>query len=108
MELTADGRRHVRDLPHPEALAAVGMVSIYEYVEQAIKVGREFFRDRQYVVRDGEIVIVDEFTGRLSEGRKWRAGIEKVLEPVWFRWPTPLPFSGSSQLQFSLFLIFCF
>ena len=80
VELTADGRRHVRDLPHPEALAAVGMVSIYEYVEQAIKVGREFFRDRQYVVRDGEIVIVDEFTGRLSEGRKWRAGIHQAVE----------------------------
>ena len=70
----------MRDLSHPEALDAVGMVSIYEYVEQAIKVGREFFCDRQYVVRDGEIVIVDEFTGRLSEGRKWRAGIHQAVE----------------------------
>ena len=56
------------------------MVSIYEYIEQAIKVSREFFLDRQYVVRDGEIVIVDEFTGRLSEGRKWRAGIHQAVE----------------------------
>ena len=80
VELSAEGRRHVRDLSHPEALDAVGMVSIYEYVEQAIKVGREFFCDRQYVVRDGEIVIVDEFTGRLSEGRKWRAGIHQAVE----------------------------
>ena len=38
------------------------------------------FRDRQYVVRDGEIVIVDEFTGRLGEGRKWRAGIHQAVE----------------------------
>jgi len=80
VELMTDGRRRVRDLPHPEALDTVGMVSIYEYVEQAIKVGREFFYDRQYVVRDGEIVIVDEFTGRLSEGRKWRAGIHQAVE----------------------------
>ena len=80
VELVTDGRRRVRDLPHPEALSTVGMVSIYEYVEQAIKVDREFFRDRQYVIRDGEIVIVDEFTGRLSEGRKWRAGIHQAVE----------------------------
>ena len=38
------------------------------------------FRDRQYVVRDGEVVIVDEFTGRLGEGRKWRAGIHQAVE----------------------------
>jgi preprotein translocase subunit SecA len=80
VELTLEGRRLVRDLPHPEALNDVGMVSIYEYVERAIKVSREFFLDRQYVVRDGEIVIVDEFTGRLSEGRKWRAGIHQAVE----------------------------
>jgi preprotein translocase subunit SecA len=38
------------------------------------------FLNRQYVVRDGEIVIVDEFTGRLAEGRKWRAGIHQAVE----------------------------
>ena len=54
--------------------------TIYEYIERAIKVDREFFLDRQYVVRDGEIVIVDEFTGRLAEGRKWRAGIHQAVE----------------------------
>ncbi|HUS39572.1 MAG TPA: preprotein translocase subunit SecA, partial [Pirellulales bacterium] len=80
VELTASGRRLVRSLEHHASLDRVGMVSIYEYVEQAIKVGREFFRDRQYVVRDGEIVIVDEFTGRLSEGRKWRAGVHQAVE----------------------------
>ena len=49
-------------------------------VERAIKVDREMILDRQYVVRDGEIVIVDEFTGRLGEGRKWRAGIHQAVE----------------------------
>ncbi len=58
----------------------VGMFTIYEFIERAIKVEREFFFDRQYVVRDGEIVIVDEFTGRLAEGRKWRAGIHQAIE----------------------------
>ena len=56
------------------------MFTIYEYIERAIKVEREFFRDRQYVVRDGEVVIVDEFTGRVAEGRKWRDGLHQAVE----------------------------
>src|SRR5262249_17948040 len=63
IELTAEGRRLVRMLPKPDSMHAVGMFSIYEYIERAVKVEREFFRDRQYVVRNGEVVIVDEFTG---------------------------------------------
>ena len=58
----------------------VGMVNIYQYIERAIMVDREYHLDRQYVVRDGEIVIVDEFTGRLAEGRKWRDGIHQAVE----------------------------
>ena len=38
------------------------------------------FLDRQYVVRDGESVIVEEFKGRLAEGRKWRAGMHQAVE----------------------------
>jgi preprotein translocase subunit SecA len=49
-------------------------------VRQAL-VAREFFhRDRQYVVQDGEIVIVDEFTGRLALKRKWRHGLHQAIE----------------------------
>jgi preprotein translocase subunit SecA len=80
VELTAEGRRLVRNLPKPDEMHAVGMFSIYEYIERAVKVEREFFRDRQYVVRDGEVVIVDEFTGRAAEGRKWRAGLHQAVE----------------------------
>jgi len=80
VELTREGRQKVRQLPKPPALDTVGMFNIYQYVERAIKVEREFIRDRQYVVRDGEVVIVDEFTGRLSEGRKWRDGIHQAVE----------------------------
>ncbi len=80
VELTPEGRRLVRNLPKPDEMHAVGMFSIYEYIERAIKVDREFIRDRQYVVRDGEVVIVDEFTGRAAEGRKWRAGLHQAVE----------------------------
>ena len=80
VELLLEGRRLTREIPKPDAMSRVPLSTIYEYVEQSIKVSREMFRDRQYVVRDGEIVIVDEFTGRLSEGRKWRAGIHQAVE----------------------------
>ncbi|MHB8863170.1 MAG: preprotein translocase subunit SecA [Pirellulaceae bacterium] len=80
VELTAEGRQKMRALPAPELLRGVGLIDLYEYTERAIKVYRDFHLDRQYVVRDDEIVIVDEFTGRLAEGRKWRDGIHQAIE----------------------------
>ena len=80
VELTRPGRQKVRMLEKPEALDTIGMFHIYEFVERAIKVDKEFSLDQQYVVVDGEIVIVDEFTGRLAEGRKWRDGIHQAVE----------------------------
>lgn len=80
VELTSKGRQHVRALPRPEEIRTVALVDLYEYIERAIRVLRDYHLDRQYVVRDGEIVIVDEFTGRLAEGRKWRDGIHQAVE----------------------------
>ncbi len=80
VDLTREGRLKARNLSKPAAMDDVGMVNIYRYVERAILVDREYHIDRQYVVRDGEVVIVDEFTGRMSEGRKWRDGIHQAVE----------------------------
>ena len=80
VELNADGRQQVRTLPKPELLARTPLLDIYEQVEQAIFVDENYLLGRQYVVRDEEIVIVDEFTGRLAEGRKWRAGLHQAIE----------------------------
>jgi preprotein translocase subunit SecA len=80
VELTLAGRRRVRETPKPAAMDRMPLSTIYEHIERSIKVAREMILDRQYVVRDGEIVIVDEFTGRLGEGRKWRAGIHQAVE----------------------------
>lgn len=80
VELNFRGRQLVRSAVKPEAVMEVGLVDLYEYVERAIKVGREFFLDQQFVIRDGEIVIVDESTGRIAEGRKWRDGIHQAVE----------------------------
>lgn len=80
VELNSKGRQFVRSLPRNEDIRLAALVDMYEYIERAIKVHRDFQLDRQYVVRDGEIVIVDEFTGRLAEGRKWRDGIHQAIE----------------------------
>ena len=78
--LNTEGRRLARSLPHNELVKQVPAVDIYDQVEQAIFVEQHYIRGRQYVIRDGEVVIVDEFTGRLAEGRKWRAGLHQAIE----------------------------
>lgn len=80
IELTGRGRSLVRSLPRNDDMRLVSLVDLYEFIERGIKVHRDFHLDRQYIVRDGEIVIVDEFTGRLAEGRKWRDGIHQGIE----------------------------
>ncbi|MCA9200217.1 MAG: preprotein translocase subunit SecA [Planctomycetales bacterium] len=81
VELTAAGRQLVRALPQPDEMDGVGLIDAYEFIERSIKVSRDFLRDTHYVVSDDkEIVIVDEFTGRLAEGRKWRDGIHQAIE----------------------------
>ncbi|MDR0327316.1 MAG: translocase [Planctomycetaceae bacterium] len=79
-DLTREGRKKVRAIPKPPALDQTGLPDVYEFVQRAIQVSRNYHRDEHYVVRNGEIVIVDEFTGRLGEGRKWRDGIHQSVE----------------------------
>ena len=50
------------------------------YMEAALKAHIIFQRDRDYVVNDGQIIIVDEFTGRLMEGRRWSDGLHQAVE----------------------------
>jgi preprotein translocase subunit SecA len=81
VELTMRGRQHVRALDQPDEMDGVGLIDAYEFIERGIKVRRDFLLNQHYVVSDkGEIVIVDEFTGRLAEGRKWRDGIHQAIE----------------------------
>ena len=80
VKISPEGRRLVRKLPHPPLLAEVSMLDLYESIERAIRVNQYYVRDRHYVVRDGEVVIVDEFTGRLAEGRRWRDGMHQAIE----------------------------
>ena len=66
----------------------LGIQNIYEekgfryvrYLEQALRAQALFQRDRDYVVKDGQVVIVDEFTGRLMPGRRWSEGLHQSVE----------------------------
>ncbi|MGI8786300.1 MAG: preprotein translocase subunit SecA [Pyrinomonadaceae bacterium] len=49
-------------------------------VEQALKAHTLYRRDHQYVVQDGEVIIVDDFTGRLMQGRRWSDGLHQAIE----------------------------
>ena len=80
VDLTPDGTARVRELAKPQILDGVGLPEMYDFVERAIQVARDYQRNRDYVVRDGEIVIVDESTGRISEGRRWSRGIHQAIE----------------------------
>ncbi len=75
VDLTPEGTALVRTISKPRELAGIGLLEMYDFVERAIQVARDYQRDKDYVVRDGEIVIVDESTGRISEGRRWSRGI---------------------------------
>src|SRR5688500_4797627 len=50
------------------------------YMEAALKAQIISHRDRDYVVKDGEVIIVDDFTGRLMEGRRWSDGLHQAVE----------------------------
>jgi preprotein translocase subunit SecA len=54
--------------------------SLARHLEQALKAQVLYQRDRDYVVKDGEVVIVDEFTGRLMPGRRWSEGLHQAVE----------------------------
>ncbi|MFE8600828.1 preprotein translocase subunit SecA [Archangium violaceum] len=57
-----------------------GEIETLHHVEQALRAHTLYKRDRDYVVRDGEVMIVDEFTGRLMAGRRWSDGLHQAVE----------------------------
>src|SRR5574337_466365 len=86
VNLTETGNEHAEEL-----LAALGVMkegSLYEaanativhHVNQALRAHKLFQRDKDYIVRNGEVVIVDEFTGRMMPGRRYSEGLHQALE----------------------------
>jgi preprotein translocase subunit SecA len=63
-----------------ESLYDVENVAIVHHVNNALKAHKLFQRDKDYIVRNGEIVIIDEFTGRMMPGRRYSEGLHQALE----------------------------
>lgn len=67
-------------LPEGESLYAAGNIALMHHVNAALRAHKLFHRDVDYIVKDGEIVIVDEHTGRTMEGRRWSEGLHQAVE----------------------------
>ncbi|EQB34445.1 preprotein translocase subunit SecA [Sulfurimonas hongkongensis] len=78
--ITEEGITKAEELFGVENLYSVENSSLPHALDQALKANYLFEKDVDYVVNDGEVVIVDEFTGRLSEGRRFSEGLHQALE----------------------------
>ncbi|WP_315769330.1 MULTISPECIES: preprotein translocase subunit SecA [unclassified Bradyrhizobium] len=63
-----------------DSLYDVENVSVVHHINQALRAHTLFTRDKDYIVRDGEVVIIDEFTGRMMPGRRYSEGLHQALE----------------------------
>ena len=78
--LTDDGISKLEKALGIENIYAAGGVKTVHHIEQALKAEVLFAKDKEYVVKDDQVVIVDEFTGRLMPGRRFSEGLHQALE----------------------------
>jgi len=85
--LTDEGHQHVEELLVEADILAEGMslydpanIALMHHLNAALRAHALFTRNKDYIVRDGEIVIVDEFTGRTMPGRRWSEGLHQAIE----------------------------
>ena len=80
VNLTEDGVKKVEDFFHIENLADPENLEIQHNIILALRANYLMFRDKDYVVKDGEVLIVDEFTGRIMPGRRYSDGLHQAIE----------------------------
>ncbi len=87
IHLTEKGQVHIEEillrngvLGEDESLFAAQNISLLHHVNAALRAHHLFQKDVDYIVKDGEIVIVDEHTGRTMEGRRWSEGLHQAVE----------------------------
>ncbi|MGF1619261.1 MAG: preprotein translocase subunit SecA [Rhodomicrobiaceae bacterium] len=85
--LTEAGNEHIEALlqergvmPEGTSLYDIENVTLVHHVNSALKAHKLFLKDRDYIVRGGKVVIIDEFTGRMMEGRRYSEGLHQALE----------------------------
>jgi len=84
--LTEDGTENIEKLLRASGMMRQGMlydvqnVGLVHHVNQALRAHKLFTRDVDYVVKDNKVIIIDEFTGRMMEGRRYSEGLHQALE----------------------------
>ncbi|MFM7445742.1 MAG: preprotein translocase subunit SecA, partial [Tabrizicola sp.] len=85
--LTEEGNDVIEDLlrqagilPEGQNLYSAESTSIVHHVNQALRAHKLFFKDQQYVVMNGEVMLIDEFTGRMMKGRRLSEGLHQAIE----------------------------
>ena len=78
--LTDEGVRHAEHLAGVESFYTTGNMHWPHLIDNALKAHHLYKKDVNYVIKNGEIIIVDEFTGRLMEGRSWSDGLHQAVE----------------------------
>ena len=86
ISLTEEGNEHIEellreaDLLEGEYLYDAQNVTVVHHVQNALKAHKMFVRDKDYIVKNDKVVIIDEFTGRMMEGRRWSDGLHQAVE----------------------------
>jgi preprotein translocase subunit SecA len=80
VSLTDEGIKAIERILGVDNVYEAGRIDDVHHIEQSLKATAIFKRDRDYVVREGEVIIVDEFTGRLMHGRRYSEGLHQAIE----------------------------
>jgi len=80
IQVTEEGMRKAEAALGLENLYTEGGMKYAHHLETAVRAQALFHNDKEYVVKDGEIIIVDEFTGRMQPGRRWSEGLHQAIE----------------------------
>ncbi len=78
--LTEEGVANAEKMLGVKNLFEPGMMELVHHINQALRAHNLFKRDEDYVVKDGQVIIVDEFTGRMMPGRRWSDGLHQAIE----------------------------
>ncbi|MFA6336984.1 MAG: preprotein translocase subunit SecA [Candidatus Paceibacterota bacterium] len=78
--LTEEGIKKIENILGLENIYEEKGIKYLHFLEQALRAQTLFEKDKDYVVRSGEIIIVDQFTGRLMPGRRWSGGLHQAIE----------------------------
>jgi preprotein translocase subunit SecA len=86
VQLTDEGNERIedllreRDMLEGEQLYEAANVSVVHHIQNALRAHKIFQRDKDYIVKNDKVVIIDEFTGRMMEGRRWSDGLHQAVE----------------------------